>query len=137
MALSLAASAAVYAVSRSTPMAAAAFLSGVFIDLDHIYDYVREYGMRLDVRFFFHSFSKTLYRKVVVPLHAWEFVALLAVMAIVSHGNSVVVGTLIGAALHLIADQMTNGICASGYFFAYRMANRFATERIFPGKGRE
>ena len=137
IAYSLAVSAAAYAVSRSKTMAAVSFLSGVFIDLDHIPDYVREHGLRCDAHFFFHSFTKTLYRKVVIPLHAWEIVVFLAIGGIVSHGNHAILGMLIGFAFHLAADQITNGVCAGGYFITYRMAKGFVTRRIFPGKGIE
>lgn len=135
IALSLPASIAIYAVSRSAPMAVASFLSGVFIDLDHIFDFVREHGFRWDAGFFFYSFSNNLYRKVVVPLHAWELVALLALGAIVLHGNGVVIGILVGFSLHLVADQMTNGIRGGGYFFMYRMAKGFVFSRIFIREG--
>ena len=137
IALSLPVSAAVYALSHSKAMAAASFLAGVFTDIDHVFDYMREYGLRCNPHAFFRSFSNTLYRKVVLPFHSWEIAVLLAAGAIASHGDGAITGTLIGFAIHLAADQMTNGPRAAGYFFTYRAVNGFVAKRIFPGKGIE
>jgi hypothetical protein len=133
--LSLSVAVAVYAVNRSVAMAAASFVAGVFVDVDHVFDYLREYGLRLDGRFFFRSFHQTLYRHVVLFLHSWEWLILLAAAALWSRGGSVLTGVCIGLGQHLVADQFTNGISRWGYFFFYRIGKKFVTGRIFPGKG--
>lgn len=135
--LSLSVALAVYALYRSAAMAIASFLSGILVDLDHGFDYLREYGFRWDVRFFFDSFHNTLYRKVVLPLHAWEWLALLAVLPALSLGSEVSIGIFIGMGQHLIADQYTNPVCRWGYLFVYRLRCGFVTSKIFPGKGLE
>jgi hypothetical protein len=135
--LSLSISLGVYTLFHSAAMAIASFFSGILVDLDHIFEYLREYGLRLDARFFFHSFHNTLYRKVVLFLHAWEWLAVLAVCAVLLHGNVFVIGIMIGIAQHLIADQYTNPVSRWGYFFIYRLRCGFVTSRIFPGKGLE
>ena len=124
-----------FAASRSFTITAASLLAGVFLDLDHIFDYVREYGPRPDPRFFFHSFNATLYRRVVLPFHCWEWPALLIAISIETRGNPAAVGLLIGMAQHLTADQFTNKVSGWGYFLTYRVKQRFITRNIFPGKG--
>ena len=124
-----------YAVSRSIPMAAASLIAGVLLDLDHGFDYLREYGARPDVKLFFHTFHTTRYRRVVLPLHAWEWLPLLGVAAILTHGNPFLIGAIIGMAQHLVFDQFTNGACCRGYFFSFKVMKKFVTAEIFPGKG--
>jgi membrane-bound metal-dependent hydrolase YbcI (DUF457 family) len=133
--LSLSVALGVYTLYRSTAMAAASFIAGVFVDVDHVFDYLREYRFRPDLKFFFRSFHETLYRHVVLFLHAWELLLLLAAGAVWSRGNWVVVGVLIGLGQHLIADQFTNPVCRWGYFLSFRVWHKFRTMRIFPGKG--
>ena len=133
--LSLAISLLLFALFRSIGMSVAAFISGVFLDIDHVFDYLREYGFRTDVRFFFLSFHKTLYRRVVLFLHAWEWLALLAVSAALVYDNSIVIGICIGIGQHLITDQCTNPVCKWGYSISYRARNGFRTPKIFPGRG--
>lgn len=133
--LSLSVALGVYTLSRSASMAAASFIAGVFIDADHAFDYLREYGFRPDRRFFFRSFHQTLYRRIVLFLHAWEWLLLLAAAAVWSRGDSVLVGAIIGLGQHLIADQLTNPVCRWGYFISYRVWKKFITSKIFPGRG--
>jgi membrane-bound metal-dependent hydrolase YbcI (DUF457 family) len=133
--LSLSVALGVYTLSGSAVMAAASFIAGVFVDVDHAFDYLREYRFRPDIRFFFRTFHETLYRRVVLLLHSWELLVLLAAGAVWSRGNSVVAGILIGLTQHMIADQFTNPVCRWGYFFTYRIRHKFRTGRIFPGKG--
>ncbi len=116
-------------------MTSASLIAGVLLDLDHGFDYLREYGLRVDLPFFFRSFHNTLYRRVMITLHAWEWFPLLGGAAILMHGNPFLVGMLIGMAQHLVFDQFTNGACRWGYFFSYRVMKNFDTAEIFPGKG--
>jgi membrane-bound metal-dependent hydrolase YbcI (DUF457 family) len=135
--LSLSVALGVYTLSRSAVMAAASFAAGVFVDADHAFEYLREYGFRPDIKFFFRSFHETLYRHIVLFLHAWEWFLLLAAVAVWSGGDSVLVGVIIGLGQHLIADQFTNPINRWGYFFSYRALHKFQTGMIFPGRGLE
>lgn len=133
--LSLAVAIAVFALYRSTAMAVSAFLSGILVDIDHVFDYLREYGFRSDVRFFFHSCHQTLFRRVVLFLHAWEWFALLVISAVLLRDNSIVIGICIGMGQHLVADQFTNHICKWGYFIIYRLRCGFVASKIIPGRG--
>jgi len=133
--LSLVASGVVYAVSRSVTMTAVSFAAGVLIDLDHVLDYVREYGFRPDIKYFFHVFYNTRFKRIVLPFHSWELLALIAVLAVVSHYNAIVMGIGIGVGHHMIADQWYNKFCRWGYFFSYRLWHAFVCSKILPGQG--
>jgi len=133
--LSLSIALALYAVYRSAAMATASFFAGVLLDADHVFEYLREYGFRFDKKFFFNSFHYTLYRKIVLPFHAWEWLVLLAVLPVFSLGSYVSIGIIIGMGQHLIADQFTNSVHRWGYFISYRVWKKFITSKIFPGKG--
>ena len=134
LAVSIPISCVIFAVSRSVLMTLVSLIAGVLLDIDHGFDYLREYGLRVDLPFFFRSFHDTLYRRVVIPLHAWEWLPPLGGVAILMHGNPLLVGTLIGMTQHLVFDQFTNGACGRGYFFSYRVMKKFVTAEIFPGK---
>ena len=133
--LSLSVALGVYTLSRSAAMAVASFAAGVFVDVDHVFDYLREYRFRTDIVFFFRSFHATLYRRIVLFLHSWELLILLAAAAVWSRGDGVIVGAIIGMGHHLVADQFTNRVHRWGYFFSYRVGKKFVTGKIFPGKG--
>jgi hypothetical protein len=137
IALSVVVSSILLLIFRSISMAVAALITGVCIDFDHIFDYLREYGSRFNLPFFFETFEKTLYRRVVLFLHAWEWVVLLFVSAIWIPQKNVILGVAFGALAHLIADQWTNDSSPQGYFFLWRLFHGFRVRASFPRKGIE
>ena len=134
--ISLVLAIALFTAFRSISLSITAFLTGIFIDIDHGFDYLREYGFRFDIRFFFHSFNETLYKRVVLLFHGWEWVMLLVIISFASR-NPIIAGITIGIVSHLICDQFTNGVSIWGYFFFFRLRRGFIVSRIFPGKGLE
>lgn len=133
--ISLAIAGALFAVFRSISLSAVTLTTGIFVDIDHGFDYLREYGIRFDLRFFFLSFNNTLYKRIVLLFHSWELVALLAILSAASDGDPLITGVLIGLCSHLLCDQFTNGVSRWGYFIVFRAGRKFVTSRIFPGKG--
>jgi hypothetical protein len=131
-------SGSIYAGTRSVTIAAVSFLWGFLIDLDHVVEYVREYGWRLDVREFFRVFYETRFRKLVLLFHAWEWVAALALYSLLAGWNGIITGLLIGTLHHLILDQLGNGSTRWGYFITWRAMRRFTmTEMIRESRVRE
>jgi hypothetical protein len=133
--ISLILAAILFAVFRSLSLSLAALLTGVFIDIDHVVDYLREYGFRFDAGFFFHSFDETLYKRVILLFHGWEWGALLIILSAITNGNPIVAGVTAGFISHLICDQFSNGVNTWGYFFFFRLRNDFIVSKAFPGKG--
>ena len=135
-AASAAISAVLYGVFRSWGMAAACLLSGVFIDLDHILDYLREHGRPFDVKEFFHVCHERKFSQGVLVLHGWEWAAAGAALAWAYHWEPWLAGLAIGLGQHLVLDQLANGVSPWGYFFLWRFKNGFAFEPTFPAAKR-
>lgn len=133
--ISLILAAALFAAFRSLSLSIAVLTTGVFIDIDHVFDYLREYGFRFDAGFFFHTFDGTLYKRVILLFHGWEWVALLAILSVTANYNSIVTGMVLGLFSHLLCDQFANGASAWGYFFFFRLRRDFIVSKAFPGKG--
>src|SRR4030065_336426 len=84
-----------YAMFKSWGLAIASFVSGVFIDLDHIIDYLRSSGISLNVKKFFNYFYKKKFDKVLLIFHGWEWLAVLTIAAKITDWNPWVTGVLI------------------------------------------
>ena len=121
-----------YAVSKSWELALTSLLSGIFIDLDHLYDYLREYGWPIDVPELFRVCRDKHFHYAVVFLHGWEYVAVWGVLAAAHNWHPLLLGLAIGWGHHLSFDQCTNGVCRWGYFFWWRLRNRFVFDVTFP-----
>jgi len=131
-AASLAVSAALYAAVRSPALAVSSFAAGVLVDLDHIHDYLREYGPSIDLAEFFRVCHGRQFEKGVLVLHGWEWLVVLAAGAWLMQWNPWLLGALVGLGHHLVLDQMTNGVSRWGYSLLWRWRHQFAFDRTFP-----
>jgi hypothetical protein len=116
---------------RSWEMALACLLAGIFMDVDHLIEYVREYGLRPDLRQFFRVSYEREYDKAVLLLHAWEWLPVLVFLVWRSHGNPWLTGLAIGWIQHLACDQAANTRHWGAYFIAWRWKHRFDHDTFF------
>lgn len=121
-------SASLFAETKSIPLAVISFITGFLIDIDHVFDYLREHGFQLDVKKFFRVFYENRFEKVVLAFHGWEWIAGLFVLSWAAGWNELLLGIAIGALHHLILDQMGNNATGPGYFFVYRAAKGFVLQ---------
>ena len=59
-----------------------ALLGGVFIDLDHLIDYILAFGTKFNLIFFLKGYQFLKTDKIYVPLHSWELVIILLLTSI-------------------------------------------------------
>lgn len=116
--------AGLYFASHSPGMVIACFVTGVLIDLDHFLDYVVNFAPRFGVRHFFHCFKDQVFDRIIVFLHAWEWVGVAIILAVVTQSN-VAIGAAVGLLLHMVLDQVFNRHNPCGYFLLYRLVNKF------------
>ncbi len=131
VAASVLASAATYALSDSATMAAVSLVSGIFIDADHLIDYVFLQQPPYSIWGFFDTYSNGRLTHIFLVLHAWELIAILALVAIASNGETVATGLLIGMGHHLLLDQLANQPYPLGYFLTFRISSRLSYSRCF------
>ena len=113
---------------RSSAAALACFLTGVFIDLDHIVDFL--YNSRRHFRFhrFFAAFEFEVLENIFVFLHSWEFalVWLALLLCVPDVRQPVALGLFIGFVTHLALDNLFNRHSRWAYFLLYRLRHGFA-----------
>lgn len=125
-------SGALYAVFRSLELAVVSFVWGVALDIDHVLDYLREYGARLDTTLFFDSFAQTRYNRTVLFFHGWEWLAVWGALALISNWSGWAVGLTVATAHHLVADQAANSPSRWGYSLLWRARHGFLAIKSFP-----
>lgn len=104
-----------FAGFRSWGLMIASFVSGIFIDFDHIIDYFLIHGGRFKLKEFSAFFQKKTYWEVVsgfwrinLMLHGWEWLAALCLAAALTDWHPVVTGTLIGFGHHIVMDVVNH-----------------------------
>jgi hypothetical protein len=126
---------AVYGVTGSAPLNAGLAAGGFFIDVDHVLDYVLfERRFRFSPRAFLRHYLEGRTRRLVLILHSWELMGLLAVAALMT-GSVWLWGYVLGMALHLPLDvkfngRLTNQSLVPFYSFVYRWRRGFLRERL-------
>jgi len=136
LATSLVLGSAVYASTRSVGLAAGCVAGGFFIDFDHYLDYIvfeREWRRPSPASFLRYYFTHQP-KLLVLPLHSFELMSVLIAFAIV-RPNPLLIGYIVGAAMHLFFDVIVNGDFALKhkvlfYSFAYRATKRFAAHEL-------
>lgn len=125
-------SAAVYAYFRSFTCWAVSFLSGIFIDVDHILDYYLNYGWPFNVKNFRRFCNEVKFNRLTLFFHSYEVIALLWISIFAFSLGNVWIALAIGLTQHLVFDVLTNRdkLKKRSYFLVFRMLNRFRKERI-------
>ena len=122
-----------YYIFGSWQISVTVFLSGIFIDLDHILDYfLYEKKIKLDIKDFFYKCEALILNKVYLLLHSYELIIILAILAYFTN-DYIVLGLLVGFGTHIMLDLVANKVHFLGYSFIFRLINRFNSKKIFCG----
>lgn len=129
--LSIVISGFLFSITKSLSISIASFISGVFIDCDHILDYWREYGLNFDMNQFFKSYKTCRFRKLFLIFHGWEWIFIWGIISYFNGWDKWMLGVVIGISHHMIADQIANSSKVFGYFLLWRMYTSFERDRSF------
>lgn len=130
VAISAVISGVLYILFKSWALAFSSFVSGIFIDLDHVIDYVIEHKFDFDIKKFFHFFYGEQYKKITIILHGWEWLILLFIFSWFTDWNPWITGVFIGFGQHMLSDMFYNISNFLSYSLIYRWKNKFDTKVI-------
>jgi hypothetical protein len=123
-------SALVWIWFKSFGCAAVSFITGVFIDLDHLVDYYSAHRFTFSIKRIYCACLRVNFRKLYLLLHSYELVAILWAAICLFSLSNIWKAAAIGLTQHLIFDQISNPINTFGYFLTYRIINGFDRDRI-------
>ncbi|MBF0487162.1 MAG: hypothetical protein HQK98_03290 [Nitrospirae bacterium] len=127
-----------YAITNSW-QEAAALITGVFIDIDHIFDFLIFSGERLTIRNFTSWCDEMKWNRITLIFHSYELLIVLGFIAYYS-GSETVTGILYGAVFHVLLDQTGNlrkyQFSQWFYFLAYRIIKGFKKDNLRSFKSR-
>jgi hypothetical protein len=117
---------------KSWAISLSCIISGIFIDLDHIIDVVREHGLDVTVKDFFKICNNGQFDRIILLLHGWEWLPLWTITAWLTGWNPWITGTLIGLGQHLVLDAYSNSSNILSYSLIWRWKNNFHFDTLFP-----
>jgi dolichol kinase len=115
---------------RSFGCAAVSFITGIFIDLDHLVDFYSQHKFTLKLKRIYCACLRVRFKKLYLLLHSYEIIAMLWAAICVFSLSNMWKAAAIGITQHIIFDQITNPINTFGYFFTYRVMKGFRKELI-------
>ncbi len=118
----------IYYFLKSTAASLAVILSGIFIDLDHILDFLISRPDRyFNLKDFFltENYMRRKNHKAYVPLHSYELLLLLWLLTYYKEWNPILIGLSSGLTLHLILDDIGNHLKTLSYFLIFRAYKKF------------
>ena len=121
-----------YSLCKSWGLSIASFTAGIFIDIDHIIDYLMVYGLRVRPKEFMDYFYKEKHRRITLLFHGWEWLLLLGIGAIASDLNLVLTGAFIGYGHHIVSDYLYSRASIRAYSLIWRWNKGFDSKVIFP-----
>jgi hypothetical protein len=104
-------------------------LGGVFIDLDHFFDYFLSYKNKFDLKELFRC-EYLKFGKVYLPLHSWEMDLALFIISISIKSHGLFLFAL-SIAVHLLIDNLQRRNVFF-YFLAYRFYKQFEVATLLP-----
>lgn len=131
LAISAGVSAVVWFLFQSMTATIACFLTGILLDIDHIIDYVANYGWKIRIKHLFQAFEYEVFENIFVFLHSWEFVAIYLALLWLIDWKPVALGAGIGIFAHLLVDHLFNDHSPLGYFLSYRIWHGFSAKHFY------
>lgn len=115
----------VYTLFREKKLIFLALLVSLGIDFDHLFDYFYYFGFNLHNPIAGPDFF-CLSGKLFIPLHAWELLPILVVLAIKFNKLQGIFFTIVLALLgHYLLDQFSHAMLPLGYSFLFRLSQNF------------
>ena len=115
---------------RSFACCLATFLSGFLIDADHLLDYTLSYRFTFNLHKISEICEKMKLKKLYLVLHSYEIIIILWAAICIFSLSKMWQAVALGMTQHIILDQLTNPMRPFGYFFTYRLLNRFNNNKI-------
>jgi hypothetical protein len=111
---------------RSRGAALASFLVCWLIDVDHVFDYIRAHGCKVNWSRIHEANHEKYSGKLYLPLHSYELLALFFVLFRGPRRQPFRVGITLSILTHLLLDQRCNP-CRKPltYFLSHRIHKRF------------
>ncbi len=131
IAASTAISGIIYLMSNSLALSASSFITGIFIDLDHIFDVMREHGNTVTIKGFFRICHTAQFERIFLLCHGWEWLFLGTAITWYFNWNHWLVGALIGFTHHMVLDTIHNSSNLRTYSLLYRWKHGFHFDTVF------
>jgi len=123
--------AAAFLTTKTITPSIACFLVGWLVDVDHVWDFYKNFGKDFNVKRFLNAFDNGEIKKSYIYFHSYELLFGLVFLCFFTHFNYLLAFTTLGFAVHLFFDQIFNPVKPFTYFITYRILHSYNADIIF------
>ena len=121
-----------YAATRSLTLAAVTLATGVFLDIDHIPEYLLLHDRSLNPRRFLDSEMHLSSKHSFLFFHGFDLITLVFFIFYSAGFRQAAWAGYIGAVQHLVFDTLINPVKSPfTYFLFFKISKRFRTEKLY------
>lgn len=115
------------------------FALAMFLDADHLFDYMlylfKNYAgisgfSKFSIKEFLSGAYFQKWQKFITPLHAWEVVIISLILYFLWLPYPIFMSIALALTSHYLVDYFTNDVNKKAYFIIYRAKNRFVKKAI-------
>ena len=121
-----------YLIFKSWGLSIASLISGIFTDIDHVFDYFIEHRMHFDYQEFMDFFYREKHQKITLLLHGWEWLLCIGLVTVLTNFNPWITGLFVGYGHHIISDYFYSKTSIKTYSLIWRWRKNFNSELLFP-----
>jgi hypothetical protein len=103
---------------------------GVFVDTDHVFDYIRE-EKKFDFKDMFVKSYLGDFKKLYIIFHAYEYIPIAWIISFLIKDLTFGIVFTVAYLSHMLPDQFMNNTKPFGYFFIYRFIKKFSMKEQF------
>jgi hypothetical protein len=126
----------IYFITQSAAISIVAFLSGIFIDIDHIFDFLIFSGEKFSIKNMFRWCHEVRWKKITLIFHSYEFYLILGIITY-NFPHDILIGLMAGTGFHIMLDQIGNCFLCKNprlfpwfYFLTYRVNAGFHKDKL-------
>ncbi len=121
-----------YGLTKSVSGTLTCFLSGIFIDIDHVFDFwIAKRKFLFTYRELYQFFDREKAGKVHLIFHSYELLLTFWAVLFFCHLGMFWLGIAVGCTVHMLFDQWLNPLRPRVYFLLYRIKHGFTKESTF------
>lgn len=123
-----------FKITKSKMILLWAFFVSIFLDIDHLLDYLLTLGFTFDLHAIAEGSYFDISKHTIIPFHSWETAIAFCILGWVKKRKKVglfILATGLGMGIHLTVDQIWYNAPWGSYFLIVRFLHNFTSPTLW------
>ncbi len=122
----------IYLAYHSLELSIISFLTGIFMDIDHVFEYFFQYGFSMNFKDIYYAWLTFRFKKLYLVFHSLELVFVFWFLILFRNFSFFWFAFCVGITQHIVFDIIFNNrfVSVYAYFLGYRINKGFKREYL-------